>query len=108
MFRYEIEHVSGEDNVWGDLLSRWGVKQDRPVARMAQLAVVQKVSPLQEKEFDWPTQGELVEAQLADIAPRDEDSTMLECSYDSADRLYKTNKGQIRIPELSCNRGFWW
>jgi hypothetical protein len=23
MFRYEIEYIRGEDNVWGDLLSRW-------------------------------------------------------------------------------------
>jgi hypothetical protein len=102
MFRYEIEHVSGEDNVWGDLLSRWGAQQDPPVARMAQLAVVQKVSPLQDKAFDWPTQGELVEVQLADIASRDEDSTMPECSYDSTDGLYKTDKDQIWIPDQAA------
>ena len=23
-FRYEIEHISGEDNVWADLMTRWG------------------------------------------------------------------------------------
>jgi hypothetical protein len=62
MFQYEIEHVPGEENVWGDLLSRWGAQQDPPVARMAKLAVVQRVSPLQERDFVWPTQGELMEA----------------------------------------------
>lgn len=24
MFRYTVNHVSGEENVWRDLLSRWG------------------------------------------------------------------------------------
>ena len=23
-FTYQIRHIAGEDNVWGDLLSRWG------------------------------------------------------------------------------------
>lgn len=27
-FQYVIEHVPGEANVWGDLLSRWGAGGD--------------------------------------------------------------------------------
>jgi len=25
-FRYEIEHISGEDNAWADLMTRWGAQ----------------------------------------------------------------------------------
>ena len=29
-FRYEIEHIQGEKNIWADLMTRWGaaVKRD--------------------------------------------------------------------------------
>ncbi|KAE9298670.1 hypothetical protein PR003_g23177 [Phytophthora rubi] len=61
-FRYAIEHVPGEVNAWGDLLSRWGagsaLKQERTSRRVALLAVVQRVSPLQDPEFVWPAETE--------------------------------------------------
>jgi hypothetical protein len=25
-FRYEIEHIKGEENLWADLMTRWGAK----------------------------------------------------------------------------------
>jgi hypothetical protein len=67
-FQYVIEHVPGEDNVWGDLLSRWGAGpsiSDRRATRVARLAVVDRVSPLQEAEFVWPSQDEIKQAQQA-------------------------------------------
>lgn len=50
MFNYVIEHVSGERNVRGDLLSRWGAPSDGPqdqvsrVTRMSALMVTRRVS----------------------------------------------------------------
>lgn len=29
-FNYEIEHISGEDNVWTDLMTRWGAPESVP------------------------------------------------------------------------------
>lgn len=63
-FRYVIEHVPGEVNVWGDRLSRWGAGTsitDRSAVRIARLAVVQRVFPLEEADFEWPSYIALVE-----------------------------------------------
>jgi hypothetical protein len=82
-FRYVIEHVPGEQNAWGDLLSRWGAGQlaveDRHVARVLQLAVVDRVSPLQEADFAWPSEDEIRQAQqltLDDDEPLPDGVTM--------------------------------
>jgi hypothetical protein len=66
-----IEHVPGETNVWGDLLSRWGagpVTTPSETARMARLAVVGRVSPLQDEEFVWPNETEIRETQRVEYA----------------------------------------
>ncbi|KAF0704619.1 hypothetical protein AaE_014847, partial [Aphanomyces astaci] len=53
-FPYTIECVSGDANVWGDLLSRWGsAPTDQPVANVRKLIHV--VLPLQQVDFEWPT-----------------------------------------------------
>ncbi|KAE9282551.1 hypothetical protein PR003_g27380 [Phytophthora rubi] len=68
-FKYVIEHVPGEENVWGDLLSRWGAGQvleaHHGAVRVARLAVVQRVSPLEEPEFVWPSESEIRASQEA-------------------------------------------
>jgi hypothetical protein len=64
-YRYVVEHVSGEDNVWGDLLSRWGAKPPNgsPV-KVRALMQVPPVAPLQDNEFVWPTIDEVIECQV--------------------------------------------
>ncbi|KAJ0393724.1 hypothetical protein ATCC90586_011174 [Pythium insidiosum] len=70
-FKYVIEHVPRDNNVWGDLLSRWGagkvIKDERATVRVARLAVVDRVSPLQDPEFVWPSLHEIYDAQLTAI-----------------------------------------
>lgn len=39
-FRYKIEHIPGEDNVWADLLTRWG----RPVGKDEEVAAVRAIT----------------------------------------------------------------
>lgn len=53
-FRYVIEHIKCEENVWGDLLSRWD-SASTLTARMKSILVVDRVSPLQESDFVWLT-----------------------------------------------------
>ncbi|GMF43082.1 unnamed protein product [Phytophthora fragariaefolia] len=68
-FKYVIEHVPGEEDVWGDLLSRLGAGQaleaHNEAVRVARLAVVQRVSPLEEPEFVWPSESEIHASQEA-------------------------------------------
>ncbi|ETV82186.1 hypothetical protein H257_04897 [Aphanomyces astaci] len=53
-FPYTIECDSGDANVWGDLLCRWGsAPADQPVVNVRKLIHV--VSPLQQVDFEWPT-----------------------------------------------------
>ena len=77
-FTYKIVHVAGEDNVWGDLLSRWGNKAAQPdaaiwadttgnahvVPRIRQLVMLPMTlqSPLSE-DFEWPTMDTIKQAQ---------------------------------------------
>ncbi|OWZ03858.1 LOW QUALITY PROTEIN: hypothetical protein PHMEG_00024341 [Phytophthora megakarya] len=76
-FRYVIEYVGGEDN--GDLLSRRGAgpASTTSPARMNALLVVNRVSPLQEPEFIWPTQEEIKCEQRWDLSERDPDTNTL-------------------------------
>ena len=50
-FPYTIECLPGDDNVWGDLLSRWGACED-PVPMKSVRHLVTVVSPLQQADFD--------------------------------------------------------
>ncbi|GMG17763.1 unnamed protein product [Phytophthora fragariaefolia] len=53
-FQYEIEHIRGEDNVWGDLLSRWGAPLAASrSARMHQLAIIDQWIVLDPDEASW-------------------------------------------------------
>jgi hypothetical protein len=51
MFRYKIEHVPGEDNVWGDMLSRWGAKDGQQIPRVKRLMALKSISPLEHGVF---------------------------------------------------------
>ena len=65
-FTYSIQHVAGESNVWGDLLSRWGAeKPDVNEVTVRALAVVKRVSPLGDAEFQFPSEGEIRDVQRA-------------------------------------------
>jgi len=61
MFRYEIEFISGEENVWGDLLSRWGSRP--PEAKISKVYRLVSTAPLQDEDFSWPTFQEIAQVQ---------------------------------------------
>ncbi|OWZ11615.1 hypothetical protein PHMEG_00015334 [Phytophthora megakarya] len=78
-YRYVVEHVPGEHNVWVDMISRWArnhiptLKRLR-TTRAAPAADSQPVSalrPLDDDHFEWPTLDKLREAQARHSPPVD-------------------------------------
>ncbi|POM73999.1 Hypothetical protein PHPALM_9094 [Phytophthora palmivora] len=55
-YRYVIEHIRGSENVWADMLSRWGNSEH---VSSTGIVVVPAISPLQNDNFQWPTLGEV-------------------------------------------------
>ena len=51
MFKYQIEAISGNNNVWGDLLSRWGATQE---IRTVQTATVILLAVARQKIVEAP------------------------------------------------------
>ncbi|KAE9289660.1 hypothetical protein PF008_g25832 [Phytophthora fragariae] len=101
-FRYVIEHVPGEANVWGDLLSRWGagstLQAECASTRIARLAVIERVSPLEDHEFVWPTEAEIRVLQRGTSASgRDQHGVQ----WDDERQLYVTSAGRVWIPDAA-------
>ncbi|KAE8955170.1 hypothetical protein PR001_g32213 [Phytophthora rubi] len=99
-FKYVIEHVPGEVNAWGDLLSRWGAGPVLPAEssarRVARLAVVDRVSPLQEAEFVWPSEGEI--RTLHQDPQYQEQARAAGVNWDDERALLLSPTGQVWIP----------
>jgi transposase InsO family protein len=59
-YRYTIEHIDGDNNLWADLLSRWG----RPgtTLRASVVSRLPIINPLDDN-FIWPTLTEIKHAQ---------------------------------------------
>ena len=94
-YRYVVEHLAGERNVWADMLTRWAVKTPDAVKAKTVAAKVMLLSPIQpgtDKAFDMPTEQDLREAQrkAKEKAPKD-------CKI--VDGLWKTTKGAVWIPD---------
>ena len=106
-YRFDVEHVAGELNLWADLLSRWGAKPMEIEKRVAtpMLNAVGKgkrnlkrhvaqpnLAPM--NEFDWPTKNKIRKAQQNGEFPT---NIVLEENHDG---LY-TYKGRVWIPDDS-------
>src|SRR5689334_4085812 len=76
-FNFAIHHIPGEENVWADLLTRWGAVMPCSIAvrRLRKvspnngqqpdedpLANV-RVQPLHDKKFVWPNVAEIADEQ---------------------------------------------
>jgi transposase InsO family protein len=64
--RYRIQHIRGEDNVWADIVSRWGQgfgihEPFEAVKRVTTRSTVAAtlLRPLQDVSFVWPTGSEI-------------------------------------------------
>lgn len=66
MFSCSIKHVSGDGNVWGDLLSRWITQTTQPRSRLLVSNgsfCLDLVVPLQDADSMWPTTQEVLREQ---------------------------------------------
>jgi transposase InsO family protein len=71
-FRYTIVHIEGANNLWADLISRWGGSVSPPTAVFKRLTTRQLRSsrqpllrPLDQNGFVWPTLAEIASTQAA-------------------------------------------
>lgn len=61
-YRYVIEYLPGEENMWADILTRWGVS---PAAKAARSTIAALYAPIDmgREEYDWPTKEHIVTCQ---------------------------------------------
>ncbi|KAH9090698.1 hypothetical protein LEN26_018867, partial [Aphanomyces euteiches] len=107
-YRYVIEYIKGIDNLWADLMSRWG--QDRPAAvttnrakvrrghgwskkRKATTAVASpqgqhRLRPLDDPEFVWPTIDEISQAQAKFLKSKPTQADRRDGLWLVADRIW--------------------
>ena len=96
-FRYTIVHISGEENCWADLLSRWAFPLQPPARRISALLRA-PLAPDLDPEFRWPSPREFKEAQEVAISEGREKPLGTLVSG-----LYKDMDGSVWIPSRSVS-----
>jgi hypothetical protein len=106
-YAYTIEYVTGLDNLWSDLLTRWAAPTLR--ARMSALTVVPTASSSDE-EFVLPDAAELQRVQCAHLLAADSDDSAdgINCTERSNLSqgnygLYRTTVDKVWIPADACD-----
>ena len=109
-FCYEVYHVSGEENYFADLLTRWAVgfrghgTPNEPPARIKRSG---KVSLLLNKtecldlQSPWPTAADIIEAQEQGRDQTDGSPAELEDGLSRSDGVWRTRDGQVWIPRAA-------
>ncbi len=96
-YRYEVEHIAGDKNVWGDLLSRWGAsmkEESTQSARIRAIVSIPSTQVQQQEEFIWPSVTEIYELQQQAIS----ESSRTNLILDSKRTIYINTEGKIWIP----------
>ncbi|CEP03568.1 hypothetical protein PBRA_009453 [Plasmodiophora brassicae] len=96
-FDYEIREISGVDNVWADLLTRWGSGRIALKCRTTRLLKMDnlRATPRKHPDFSWPTEQEIRDSQrLLTREEKIEDGIF----FDDTDRLWKSTDGATLIP----------
>ena len=99
-YNYKIVHISGEDNCWADLLSRWGASSNGTILsphdykhmRIASLMVA-PLAPDQDPDFTWPKLTDIVSSQQSVTEAEKEKFRLME-----HDELVTTPSGKLYIP----------
>ena len=70
-YRYVIEFLPGERNVWADLLTRWAAQPNKK-ARPAKLATVlyAPICPRASDKLEWPARCDIVRSQANSESPK--------------------------------------
>ncbi len=94
-FRYVVEHLPGERNVWADMLTRWAVCPNssinvKKVGRLKSL-MMSPINPGLDPELDWPNLNEVISSQKnAQESPP--------ASFQHTDEGWVNEEGAIWIP----------
>ncbi|GMF36941.1 unnamed protein product [Phytophthora fragariaefolia] len=72
--RYPIEHIDGKRNLWADIVSRWKpgnaeIGPARMLVKVARIAALSRIRPMQDDKFTWPTIESVRAAQDAAGSP---------------------------------------
>ncbi|GMF38688.1 unnamed protein product [Phytophthora fragariaefolia] len=104
--RYVINHIAGENNLWADIVSRWGQPADgitgttlalkRVTTRSAQTLL--KLRPLQDGHFVWPTRADVVKAQ----AKYRRDAPVGAVMSDGSGQVVGPFQGERQFEALTC------
>ena len=63
-YRYVIEHLARDRNVWADILTRWAVRPNVSSKRLRiSRLLVAPMSPSLSEEYDWPCRDGLISTQ---------------------------------------------
>ncbi|POM61080.1 putative retroelement, partial [Phytophthora palmivora] len=98
-YRYVVEHVKGDENVWADILSRWsGFAEDEKhqMSRISALGLVSTLSPLTTQDFQWPSLTEI--SALQQPAERSE-----EVQWEDARQCFVILGDKIWIPPTAVD-----
>ncbi|POM64769.1 Chromodomain containing hypothetical protein [Phytophthora palmivora] len=88
-YDYEICDIAGYENVWADLLSRWGSTLPHICAIRL---VPYEYSPTLQEDFKWPTFSDVIDSQGGAVRPGDMDLTA------DTHGVLRLTAGQIWIP----------
>ena len=66
-FRYVVEHLPGDRNVWADMLTRWAVSPRKLISssRTAKIKTLMMapINPGLDPSMDWPSHKDIIESQ---------------------------------------------
>jgi Integrase zinc binding domain len=100
-YRYTIELVPGDNNVWADMFTRWAAPRPQLRAKALMLA---PLAPSLGADFEWPNAGEirLVQDGASSVlahSPEPQEPVTTPAS----DGLRRVSTGQIWIPSMASD-----
>ena len=92
-FRYVIEHVAGEKNVWADMLTRWGsCPKSSAHNTSVKSLLLAPITPSLDESLDWPSLADIQTAQAKnDVQPPK--------SFSRRDGTIQNQSGIIFVPK---------
>jgi hypothetical protein len=98
-FEYVIEHVPGHDNLWADLLSRWGAKEHTPTTttpKVRRMYCVPSNAPKHITDFQWPHIDEIQACQNK-VTPQMRPPNLVQ----DENAIWRNTLGKIWIPHTA-------
>ena len=102
--RYIIESISGQDNVWADITTRWAARKPAVVASVSRshhtnpLIIPGQVRPLQRPDFSWPKIQDILQSQRNHFIELSDIISICGLTFKRSDQLYVSEHGVVLIP----------